>query len=547
MVNTIYRLMGNFKISYRIWLLIAFAMLALLIVLFLTLQDKKQDLEAAKEIELMHLIETAHSIAAGYYREYQAGNMTEDQAKSEAVEAIRLIRYEGDNYIFVNEKDGELIVHPNILGENVFGFRDANGNPFGSDMVNNTLKNGETFTRYWWNRTNDGPPLRKLTYSKLFKEWGWVINTGIYVDIDLDKLVKEGIKNIIEYGVTVLAFLLGIAFFIGKSINDPINRSVEAMKEIGSGEGDLTVRLSTEGNNELSELAKHFNIFVERIQKLVSEVGMSVDSVASAAEELSASSNQNMETIKKQYSETDQVASAINEMNASVHEVASKTAQIADSVKETSNATSDGQNSASNAYALAQKMFERISESAKTINLLGEESKKISTVLDVIHSIAEQINLLALNAAIEAARAGQAGRGFAVVADEVRSLANRTEDSTNEISGMIERLQSGATEAVTAMESNLKELESSLSAASDVDRALEQITREVKNIDDMMAQIATASEEQAAVTEEVNRNINNIVQLSEESTQSAEHSTTASNDLASLSEKLSGLVKQFRV
>lgn len=539
--------MKRLNIRARIWLLNIGFLTGMVLILVVALKDKRDGLEEMKIIELKHLIEAVHVQTKGYFAKSKAGEITEAEAKSRARQAISQIRYDGDNYIWVNNEQGTFLVHPHVKGENARELEDIKGDRFAATFTDNTIAKGEALTPYWWKRSNDGPPMRKLAYTKLFEPWGWVIGTGIYVDKDLDEKVIESIKEIAAYGLVVMGLLMVVAMWIGTSITKPLRQTVQTMKDIGSGEGDLTVRLPASGKNEIAELAESFNIFVTKIQKLVSEVEEAADSVATRSEELSSVTTQSKQTIQNQSAETEQIASAINEMSSSVHEVAANTSRASDSVKETTVAASAGRDSAAHASQIVNTMHKRVSELSEVTRRQGEESNNIGAVLDVIHSIAEQTNLLALNAAIEAARAGESGRGFAVVADEVRELANRTEKSTNEISGMIENLQSGAREVEEAMDASLKELGLTITASQDVDESLNLVFKEVDSIDGMMAEIATASEQQASVAEEISKNVSNIVELSQENSEGANHITNSSKEIAVLSEKLAGLVRQFRV
>ncbi|KKO45009.1 chemotaxis protein [Arsukibacterium ikkense] len=350
-------------------------------------------------------------------------------------------------------------------------------------------------------------------------------------------------------GISFLAILIGmaIAYMIAKTITTPIKQAVDAMHDIAQGEGDLTRRLPQKGNNEITELAAAFNQFAAKVQAMVQQVRSSVEQISSASEEMSFITDQASKEVVRQQSETAQVATAMNQMTATVQEVANHAALAASSAQQANNETLEGKAVMQQTLNTINALAHEVESGAAVISTLAEESNKIGSVLDVIRGIAEQTNLLALNAAIEAARAGDQGRGFAVVADEVRTLASRTQSSTTEIHAMIERLQTGAKNAVTAMEKGRHQAQNGLNQASQAESSLTTISRSVTNINDMNIQIATAAEEQSSVAEEINRNIVNINQSADATAKGAQQTASAGEELAKLAAQLQSLVGQFKV
>ncbi|MCK4707639.1 MAG: methyl-accepting chemotaxis protein, partial [Gammaproteobacteria bacterium] len=231
-------------------------------------------------------------------------------------------------------------------------------------------------------------------------------------------------------------------------------------------------------------------------------------------------------------------ATAMNEMSATVQEVARSAGDASGAATNADNEAKAGNSIVQQASNSIDELAREVVNAASVIQQLASDSDTIGSVLDVIKGIAEQTNLLALNAAIEAARAGESGRGFAVVADEVRTLAQRSKESTEEIKNIIEKLQTGAQEAVKAMATGLEQAGQSVEQANQAGQSLDTITQSVSTISDMNIQIATASEEQAAVAEEINRNIINIVQITEETSAGAQSTADTTDELASIAMQL---------
>ncbi|WP_339079996.1 methyl-accepting chemotaxis protein [Pseudomonas sp. TMP9] len=348
--------------------------------------------------------------------------------------------------------------------------------------------------------------------------------------------------------VAVIALAVGLllAMLIARSIVQPISAAAAAMRDIAAGEGDLTRRLPINGRDEVAELAQAFNHFAEKVRRLVADVAGSTTQVASAAEEMSAITDELNRDLAKQRGEIEQVATAMNEMTATVQEVARHASEAARSANSTDQQALQGQHVVAEAVSAIGAVASDVERAAQVIARLQDDSKNISSVLEVIRGVAEQTNLLALNAAIEAARAGEQGRGFAVVADEVRTLASRTQQSTVEIQTVIEQLQNAAREAAVVMQQSQTRAHESVSQAQQASVALEKITLSVTSINDMNAQIASAAEEQSAVSDEINQNVVNINDVAERVTESAEQTAQASSQLAHLAVDLQTLVGQFK-
>jgi len=345
----------------------------------------------------------------------------------------------------------------------------------------------------------------------------------------------------------VLSFLI-VAFivFMGRGINRSISALYETMINANKSK-DLTARAAVESHDEIGDMAKAYNALTESFQKLINEVITSAHTVSSAAEELAVITGQTSQGVMNQQTSTEQVATAMNEMTATVQEVAKNAANAATTSQEADRETEQGKHVVTLSVAGIKELAAMVKSNTAAISDLQVESDNIGTVLTVIQGIAEQTNLLALNAAIEAARAGESGRGFAVVADEVRTLAQRSQQSTEEIKTIIERLQSGANKCVEGMLQGQDMATESVSQAESAGHSLNVISERVMAIRDMNTHIATAAEEQSAVAEDINRNINQIALIADENATSTSQTTETSQSLTELASDLQRLVNQFKV
>jgi methyl-accepting chemotaxis protein len=354
----------------------------------------------------------------------------------------------------------------------------------------------------------------------------------------------------------LLIYVVGVVLFAGMCIAaltlyikvlPPLKALHESLIDINSGNGDLTKRIPNRATDEVGDIINEFNSFIGKLQVIIGQVIGSTTNLATAAEEMSAITDQTSRGVRQQQNETDQVAVAMNEMSATAQEIARNATEAAKAAHQADGESVSGKKVVTETIESIDVLAMAVEKAAEVVHKLEAESKNIGIVLDVIKGIAEQTNLLALNAAIEAARAGEQGRGFAVVADEVRTLASRTQKSTEEIHGIIAKLQAGARDATHAMEDGRSHARTSVEQVAQAGASLESITSAVSRINDMNNQIASAAEEQSAVVEEINRNITTISQVSSQAADGAAQTSSASDELARLSAQLLSQVGQFRV
>lgn len=353
----------------------------------------------------------------------------------------------------------------------------------------------------------------------------------------------------ISLGLGLAAGVIGILliWLTALGVTRPILGVAAMLKNIASGEGDLTRRLEYAKQDELGELASWFNRFLDKLQPIIADVKRSVQDARSTADQSALIASQTSDGMQQQYREVDQVATAFQEMSATAQDVAHNAAQAAEAARTADLASREGLSVIGKTTSTIELLANEMNVAMQEVEGLANSSEKIGSVLEVIRSIAEQTNLLALNAAIEAARAGEAGRGFAVVADEVRNLAKRTQDSVEEIRQVIEGLQSGTKEVVSTMHSSHRQAQGSVEQVEQAVVVLRRISEAVSVITDMNLQIASAAEEQSSVAEEINRNVASIRDVTESISGQADESAKISQNLNKLANHQQSLMDQFRV
>lgn len=357
-------------------------------------------------------------------------------------------------------------------------------------------------------------------------------------------IYDKNLRLFITVGViaSVLMCLSGV--WVGRSISLPLRRLRQSIEQADQRK-DLTVKVGVDSQDEIGMVANAFQRMLDRFHDIISDLGTTGEQLRQYATTLSNNTEQTREGVAVQTRETDQVATASTEMTHAIEEVSRNAAQAAQAASDANRETNDGTQVLENTIRSINSLASRINQSSDVINRVATDSAAIGSVLDVIRGIAEQTNLLALNAAIEAARAGEQGRGFAVVADEVRSLAQRTQESTQEIQEMIERLQAGSQDAVKSMAEGSDEMQNTIQQAEKAGASLTAISSAVAMINDMNTQIASATEQQMAVSQEISRNVVNISDVAKASEHSVEEVDRASSELKEAANRLASMVGEF--
>jgi len=360
-----------------------------------------------------------------------------------------------------------------------------------------------------------------------------------------NRLIAKQQELYMFYSILIALFVVCIIILISIyiSLTETINNISDVAQKVSK--GDLSACVNIVSNDELAVIARHYNSTIDNMRKLVQQLNSSASDVSESVKDIQDKTSSAETTITDQQSETHQIAAAIKQMAATSTEMAVNANDATMATHDAERAVQEGKQVVDQTIVAINAIAVEVESSSNTIQKLDAHCADIGGVVEVIKSIADQTNLLALNAAIEAARAGEQGRGFAVVADEVRTLASRTQQSTNEIQTMIERVQSGAKESVKVMNTGREQAKMGVQQALEASSTFEAITASVDKIVEINEQITRSIEEQSVASEEMDRNVENVATGADSARTVATGANQSAHNLLDVAVKLSDVAKEY--
>lgn len=504
-------------------------------------------------------VETAVSLIDTIHKQQQKGLLTEEQAKKQAADLVRELRYDGQaGYFWIDTTEGVNVV---LLGREAEGKSrinsvDPNGVYFIKDLLKNGMQEGGGYSVYAFPKPGKTEPLPKKAYTVLYKPYQWVIGTGAWID-SVDTMTAEKATlaeaKLHKDIITALAIMLVIellvvvlAVYMGRNFAIPIIAVTNCLERFAQGDFSLVqTGQAVNRQDELGIMAKAVERVSEIMRGLVLGIANSSNQVTESSAVLLENSKQSAEvssqvansitqvaaSANSQFDAVNSASSTMSELSASIEEVAANASMSAEQANKAVDVAHKGNQNIDAAIRQMNTIEMAVNRSAAVIGKLGDRSKEIGIIVDTIAGIAGQTNLLALNAAIEAARAGEQGRGFAVVAEEVRKLAEQSQEAAKQIANLIQAIQSDTDNAVQAMQTGTEEVKSGTQVVRNSGEAFQNIADLVEQVAEQSKSIATTIHEMATGTQDITVGIQNIDHMSKKVADESENVSAASEEL----------------
>jgi methyl-accepting chemotaxis protein WspA len=447
---------GKLKIKYKFWIIVGIALFSLFLTEFIFLVSLKGELLEEKKARTRNVVETAYEVVQFYYNSAKDGKISEEEAQQKSKDLVRSLRYEGNEYFWINDMKAFMVAHPyfELEGKDQTDLKDVTGKRIVVAFVEKVRAQKAGFVEYLWKKPGAEKHTPKITYVKGFEPWGWVVGSGVYTD-DVDKIFMNKALKLALVMVILTFFVITVSWLIARSITKPLSFMKKSLQLVA--EGDLRINnaeeeMQAKGTDEISQLLNALNHMTRNLDSLIGQVQLSGIQVTSSTTQIAASARQLESTVAEQAASIREVTAITNKISGTSEDLMQTMGGVSETASETAGMAEEGRDSLNRMQSSMRAFIEATGYISSKLGIINEKANKISGVVTTINKISDQTNLLSLNAAIEAEKAGEYGKGFSVVAREITRLSDQTAIATKDIEYMVKEMQSSVSSGVMEMD-----------------------------------------------------------------------------------------------
>lgn len=522
--------------------------MALFIIAIAGLTAKRQAMMDGVHHQLRDQMSIVFTLLDYYRDQVGSGKLGESEAKTQALDTLRKLRYQDKEFFSVSDMQPVMLMHPTapqLEGKNFGAMKDKNGKEFIAEMLGNVKKQGYSYTEYWFPKAGENAPSPKLAYARLYEPWGWMVNTGMYID-NVNRQFWETTTWFVGLILLAGGLVALLSNWLGYQIVTAVQSILDAVKK-AEHDRDLTQTFEVGRQDEIGTLGRGFSSLMQAMCQTLQNLGERAHRLDAMANDVAQDSRSVAQSAQEQTDAAQSAASALEEVSVSVSHVADRTSEIARLADKNRMDTERGRQCLSELVEKVGRVEKvLLGDIAESVAAFSQNMAQISQITGYVKEIADQTNLLALNAAIEAARAGETGRGFAVVADEVRKLAEKSAQSANQIESITRKLNDHSRTVQVNIDSGKGLLLQSNEAVSAVVGVLNEARATAEETNSGIVEINQSLGEQRSALDELARHTQIVSEMAERNLEVVRHSSGVAHDLEALSGELVGMMQQYR-
>jgi methyl-accepting chemotaxis protein len=542
---------GKLKIKYKFWIIIGIALFSLFLTEFIFLVSLKQDLLEEKKARTRNVVETAYGIVQFYYDSAKSGKITDDEAQQKTKDLIRSLRYEGNEYFWINDMKAFMVAHPyfELEGKDQTDLKDVKGKRIVVAFVEKVRAQKAGFVEYLWRKPGAEKDTPKITYVKGFEPWGWVLGSGVYTD-DVDRIFLNKALKLALIMVILIFVVVTVSWLIARSITQPLSTMKKSLQRVAEGDlriNDAEEEMRVQGADEISQLISALNHMRKNLDSLIGQVQLSGIQVTSSTTHIAASARQLESTVAEQAASIREVTATTKKISSTSEDLMKTMGGVSDTASQTAGMAEEGRDSLNRMQSSMRAFIEATGYISSKLGIINEKANKISGVVTTINKISDQTNLLSLNAAIEAEKAGEYGKGFSVVAREITRLSDQTAIATKDIEYMVKEMQSSVSSGVMEMDKFTEGVRRNVEAVEIIGDQLGDIIDQARKLGPQFEVVNEGMHMQVEGAQQISEAMNQLSTAAEQTRDSLSEYKRVTEQLNSAVQVLQNEVSRFKL